>query len=129
MSFKILEHPADVGVVAYGKSFENALEEAGRGMFSLMGKGRKKEKLKISIKREKKDELVVFLFSKILAQCEVKNFTPVSMKVDEYINGKMVVSVFGEYKTLKNIIKGITFYMLEIKKEYKKWKIQIIFDV
>lgn len=128
MSFKILEHTADIGIIAHGKSFERALEEAARGMFSFMGNAKQNEKLNIEIEKENKDELIVSLFSEILAQCEIQGFAPAKMKVKNYDGKKINVEILGEHKTLKNIIKAITFHMLEVKKE-KDWKIQVLFDI
>lgn len=129
MHFKILEHTADVGVIAGGKSFESALEEAARGMFSLMGKAKKKDTIEISMERERKDELVVFLLSEILARAESEGFAPAAMKVKNYDGKTITVEVSGEYKTLKNIIKAVTFHMLEVKEEEGAWMIQVLFDI
>ncbi len=142
MPFKILEHTADVGIIAKGKTFKNALEEAARGMFFIMGSSKSKsavqnktEKIKISIGRENKEELVVFLFSEILAQCEINKFTPIKMNVKFYNGKTILVEVLVEYKMLneklmfKNIIKAITFHMLKVKHEKDYWKIQVLFDV
>lgn len=127
--FKILEHTADVGIIATGNSFESALEETAKGMFSLMGNAKKKEKIEISVERENKDELVVFLLSEILAKAESLDFTPAALKIKSCDDKKISVEIFGEYKTLKNIIKAVTFHMLEVKEEQGKWKIQVLFDI
>ncbi len=129
MSFKILEHTADVGVIAKGNSFESALEEAALGMFSFMGKAKPKEKIEISVERERKDELVVFLFSEILAKCESDGFTPARLKVRKYDGKNMAIEIFGEYKTSENIIKAVTFHMLEVSGKKCRWKIQVLFDI
>lgn len=129
ITFKILEHTADVGVIAEGKSFEAALEEAARGMFSFMGGAKPREKIEITLERERKDELVVFLLSEILAQCEGNGFTPADMKIKEYDGKTISVEVSGEYKTLKNIIKAVTFHMLEARESGGSWRIQVLFDI
>lgn len=129
MGFRILEHTADIGIIAEGKNFENALEEAALGMFSLMGKAKPKEKMEISLERERKDELVVFLFSEILAQCEANGFTPSKMKIKKYKGNNISVEVLGEHKTLKNIIKAVTFHMLEVREEKGKCTVQVLFDI
>lgn len=129
MPFKILEHIADVGIIAEGKSFEEALEEAARGMFSLMGKSKQKKKIVVSVERERQDELVVFLLSEILAKCESESFLPSRMRVLSYDGKKIDVEVLGEYKTLKNIIKAVTFHMLEVKEGKNGWRIQVLFDI
>lgn len=129
MPFRILEHTADIGIIAEGPTFEKALESAAQGMFSLMGKSRQKEKIELSMERERRDELVVFLFSEILARCESEGFLPCRMKVLESTPNSVRVQVLGEYKTLKNIIKAVTFHMLEVNQEHGTWKIQVLFDI
>ncbi|MEW6529017.1 MAG: archease [Candidatus Micrarchaeota archaeon] len=145
MPFKILEHIADIGIIAEGKTFENALEETAYGMFLLMKdslikdsisakidkmeKMGKIDKIEVSVQNEDKEELVVFLFSEILAKCEIGGFSPIAMNVKSYDGKTINVEVLGEYKTLKNIIKAITFHMLEVEQEKDGWKIQILFDI
>lgn len=129
MPFKILEHTADVGIIAEGKTFEAALEETARGMFSFMGKAKPEKKIEISIERERKDELVVFLLSEIIARCEGEGFSPSAMKVKRYYGKVIKVEVLGEYKTLKNIIKAVTFHMLEVTEANAGWRIQVLFDI
>jgi len=36
MAYKYLEHQADIGILASGKSFEKAFEEGAKAMFNLM---------------------------------------------------------------------------------------------
>lgn len=129
MAFKILEHTADVGIIANGKTFEAALEETARGMFSLMGKSKPEEKIEISVGRERRDELVVFLLSEIIARCEGEGFSPSAMKVKSYDGKTVVAEVLGQYRTLKNIIKAVTFHMLEVTEGKAGWRIQVLFDI
>lgn len=129
MAYEILEHTADVGIIATGNSFEEALEEAAKGMFSFMGEAKEKEKMIISVEREKKDELVVFLYSEILARCEGEGFVPARMKVLAYDGKNIKVELAGEYKTPKNIIKAVTFHRLEVAERAGKWRIQVLFDI
>lgn len=129
MMFRILEHTADVGIIAKGKTFEDALQEGARGMFSFMGRSKPRERMEISVERERKDELVVFLFSEILARCEADGFVPCRMNVLSYDGRTVKVEILGEYKTLKNIIKAVTFHMLEAKQFEGGWKIQVLFDI
>jgi hypothetical protein len=35
-SFEVIDHTADVGIIAYGRNFRELLENAALGMFSLM---------------------------------------------------------------------------------------------
>ncbi len=129
MPYKILEHTADVGIIAEGRNFTEALEESARGMFSFMGSARPIEKLKIEVHREREDEMVVFFLSEILAQCEGQGFTPADVKIGRYEGGKLSATIFGEIKTLKNIIKAVTFHMLEVKKGANSCSVQVLFDI
>ena len=51
------------------------------------------------------------------------------MKVRRYDGKNISVELSGEYKTLKNIIKAVTFHMLEVKNEKNAWRIQVLFDI
>ena len=43
MEYKFLEHTADVMFESYGKSYEEALENAAKAMFSILGNAKEKE--------------------------------------------------------------------------------------
>ncbi|MBU0586289.1 archease [Candidatus Micrarchaeota archaeon] len=129
MSYEILEHTADVGIIAKGKTFEEALEEAARGMFSFMGESEPEKKMLIEVEREEKDELVVFFLSEIIAQCEAQGFAPADVKITSYDGKTLKAEILGENKTLKNIIKAVTFHMLEVEDKAEEWRIQVLFDV
>ena len=36
VTFEVIDHTADVGIIAYGRNFNELLENAASGMFSLM---------------------------------------------------------------------------------------------
>ena len=128
MSYKILEHTADLLIQAENESFERTLEDMAKGMFENMGKAEEKESFELSKSAPDKESLVVGILSDIIGECEARTFTPARMKVLEYKENSVKVQVFGKKKIPENIIKAVTYHMLEVKKN-EKWKIKVLFDI
>jgi len=60
--FKALEHPSDVGIIAYGKSQKEIFENAAYGMFSLMAdlaRAEEKETFKVKVAGDDPESLLV----------------------------------------------------------------------
>lgn len=130
MSWKILEHTSDLWIEAENDSFESALEDLAKGMFEHMGgKNAGSEIMEFEKKAGNMEELVVELLSDILAECEIRDFVPASLKVVKYVKNEIKVEVKGRKDTLENIIKGVTYHDLEIENKNGKWKIRVLFDI
>jgi SHS2 domain-containing protein len=130
MGVRMLEHTADTGVIADGKTFGEALECAAAGMFTLMGKAEAPGgKSTIECRAQDRESLVVFLLSEILSKCESDSITPLSLSVaqctDQYAKAELSYSK----KRPENIIKAVTFHMLHVKHGQGKWEIQVLFDI
>ncbi len=129
--YRFIEHPSDIIIEGRNKTFERALEDVARGMFTQMGaeQAKEKEKIRIESKATTLEDLVVDALSKIVAECEAIPFTPKRAEVirtDEYY---LQITVYGERKQPKNIIKGVTYHELQIRKKKNIWTIRILFDI
>lgn len=131
--YRFLEHTADMFLEAKGQTFQEALEQASLGMFSLMGGKEATEKSSIVVKvnASTKDELVVLFLSEILAECEIREFTPVHLKIEKFNekNGTITARIYGENKTPKNIIKAVTYHQLDVVRGPDGWTIKVLFDI
>lgn len=127
--FSILDHTADLLIEGKGKTFESALEDLAKGMFSHMGKSEPKREVMFYAENENKDELIVSLLSDILSYCEINNFTPSMLEIVKYDGKKLLAKLKGENKKPLSIIKAVTYHMLEVKEENNIWKIRVLFDI
>ncbi|MBC7081687.1 MAG: archease [Thermoplasmatales archaeon] len=134
--YKIIDHTADIGIEAYGKTLEEAFENTAKGMFSIITNGEKIEgkiEKKIEINREGDDEmLLVDWLSELIYLHDVEKLVFGDFKVK--INDKLEAIAYGEkYDRSKHgygiEIKAVTYHMLEIKRNKKGFVIRVLFDI
>ena len=119
MKYKILEHPSDVRVQAFGKTKEELFLNAMKGMIAVLRpkiKDKKQKiKNKISVKSIDLDSLLVDFLSEVLylVQVDKEAYNDVTFskfsdkKLEGELSGNKVES-FGED------IKGVTYHELKI---------------
>lgn len=131
MTYRFIEHTSDIIIEAEGKSFENALEELGKGMITQMGskKARKKDRMEFTVaRRERKEDEVVAVLTEIIAVCESEPFMPAEVRIKGSRSGFLVV-LEGEKKQPENIIKAVTYHDLKVEQMKDRWLITVLFDI
>lgn len=138
LPFEVIEHTADIGIIAYGRNYRELLESAALGMFSLMAdlktvspKERKEVSAEIPIVDE---ELLLLKWLKELHYLrDAEKFIPCMAKVTEITATKVIGVVEGEPIhdgiTLLHHIKAVTHHLIRIERENGLLKAQVIFDV
>ena len=134
--YRILEHTADVGIEAKGKTLKKAFENAASGMLSIMTEPEKveeKEFYSLKVKGKDEKELLVAFLSELLYKYEVNDFLPKRVNISLLTDKDLKAEVYGEKIDLKRHtidtqIKAITYHQLVIEKN-KDWKIRVIFDI
>jgi len=134
--FRIIEHTADIGIEAYGKTLEEAFENAAKGMFSIMtggGKIDRKVKREIEIPFDMDEEqLLVDWLSELLYIHDVEHL--VFGEFDVKIDSKLIGKAYGEEYDVKKHgygmeIKAVTYHLLEVKKDEKGYVVRCLFDI
>ncbi len=134
--YKILEHTADVGIEAEGRTLKEAFENAASGMLSIMidpGKVKVKECYSLQVKGRDEKELLVAFLSELLYKYEVDDILPKRVNISLLTDKELRAEVKGEKIDLKKHtidtqIKAVTYHQLAIEKD-KDWKIRVIFDI
>ena len=134
--FKIIEHTADIGIEAYGKTLEEAFGNAAKGMFSIMIGGGKIEskivkQLEIPFDMDE-EQLLVDWLSELLYIHDVEHL--VFGEFDIKINDKLKAKAYGEEHNVKKHgygmeIKAVTYHMLEVKRNEKGYVLKVLFDI
>lgn len=136
--FEIIDHTADVGIIAYGRDLRELLENAALGMFSLMAdlttvapKEQREVNAEIPIPDE---ELLLLKWLKELHYLrDAEKFIPCKAKVTELAETKVIGIVEGEPLhngiLLLHHIKAVTHHLVQIERENGLLKAQVIFDV
>ncbi|MEW5997027.1 MAG: archease [Candidatus Micrarchaeota archaeon] len=129
---RFLEHTADVFLEAKAKTFPGAVEDAIEGTFELIGKGKKEDaQFEISYSADELPKLIVKFLETLVVECELQKVSPRRVEIIEADENKKTIraKIYGEKKVPKNIIKAVTYHMLEVKKEKAYWIIRVLFDI
>lgn len=121
--YEIIEHTADVGIKAYGRTPGEVLREMGRGMFSLivdLDTVKHEIEEKIEVKGETYEELTFAYLSELLFLHDTLRivFSDFDVKVEKE-NGLFVLKALAKGEKIKThklklLVKGVTYHMLEI---------------
>ena len=142
--FKYLEHTADIKFRSYGKTLEEAFENAALAMFKAMSDDKIKSKVKKTIKAEGKDResLLYNFLEEFIVLLDTEDFFAgeVSVKKIKEIGGKdgkdgkflLEAEAKGDkaekYEMIIDV-KAITYNSMFVKKEGKRFICQVLLDV
>jgi SHS2 domain-containing protein len=133
--FELIEHTADMGLAAYGKSLEEAFTNAAYGMFSIIAEldeVREVETRRVEIKEDGLENLLFEWLNSLLYYFDVDMLLFKRFDIAEFGEGRLVAECRGEkYDSsrhhLKTGVKSATYHMLEVDRQKKR--VQVIFDV
>lgn len=136
-TYELIDHTADVGIKAYGKTLSEVFENVAKGMFDIITDSSEIESVgqyNIELEAPDLEQLLVDWLSELLFLNSAKNlvFGFFKMDLDEK-NKKLTAKVFGEKFDLSkhkigSEIKAVTYHMLEVKKK-KPYHVQVLFDI
>lgn len=135
--FEIFEHTADIGIIAYGVDLKEVFASAAYGMFSLitdLNKVNKDIEVNIRVISSDLSELLVTWLSELLYYHAVEDIFFADFKIKTLTERNIQAVAYGEEydadrHEIMREIKMVTYHQLEIERENKRWKAQIIFDV
>ncbi|MFH1683720.1 MAG: archease [Candidatus Margulisiibacteriota bacterium] len=133
LKFKPLEHPSDIGLIAYGKNSKEIFENAAYGMFSLMAdlsNIETKESFTIKISGEDQGSLLVNWLNELIFYEDSKKVLLAKFNITKLTDKKLEAKVSGEKinpdkHSIYRPIKAATYNQLQIGTDQAK----IIFDV
>jgi len=135
--YELVDHTADVGIKAYGKTLAEAFEHAAQAMFDIITDHSEIESVgqyDIELDAPDLEQLVVDFLSELLFLHTAQNlvFGFFKIELDEKKN-HLHSHVCGEpYRTSKHKvgteIKAVTYHMLQVRKT-RPYEIQVLFDI
>ncbi|MGI0141345.1 MAG: archease [Candidatus Micrarchaeales archaeon] len=142
-NFRYIPNTADVAFIAYGKTFKEALENAGSALLNTMfdikavRKSETKAKtIRIHDSGISKEEITWFILQEIVSKIDEKGVQGFDFKINhiQEQNGKVKVNGCIFYKKTKEYlslldVKAVTPHDLQVKKNGKIWSIRAILDV
>lgn len=136
MPFEEFEHTADVGIHAYGEDLEEAFEEAGKGLFSIMvdlDTVEQKEEHEIELSADDWESLLVNFLSELIYIFEVKDYLFSDFEVHLEENDGRELTAIGKGEeldtdkhTLETAVKAVSYHEINIDTE---GDIRIILDI
>ena len=134
--FDVVEHTADIGIVAYGTDIQEAFANAAYGMFSLMADLRQvREETSRYVEAEASDResLVVSWLNELLYLFEVERIIFKRFNILELTNTKLKADAFGENvdvsrHRLRGGVKAATYHALKVTVGRSHCSIRVIFD-
>lgn len=138
--FEIIDHTADIGIIAYGKTKREIFVNAAKGMFEIISGGNKtlKENFydKIKLEADNLEGLLFVWLNELLYIGETRLVILNKFQINELSDFQIKAEVEGTKINppslkIEKEIKAVTYYYLEIKKDEESglWRAQIIFDI
>ncbi len=136
-TFEILDHTADKGVAAEGRTMAEAFEAAAFGMFSLFidpARYRLTDQRRIEVEADDREQLLWKWLSEVHYIFEVENVLPLDFSVEEITDTRLTATVSvrridSDIEWFGSVVKAVTFHQLKVEETAGKWRIQVYVDV
>ena len=134
--FEILNHTADVGIIAYGADMSQAFANAARGLFSLITE---LDDVKEVIHRDAEltatdeESLLVEWLNELIYQFDTEGIIFKRFDIIQLDNTRLKARGYGEKvdksrHKIKMGVKAATYHMLKVDKG-KGGRVQVLFDI
>ena len=133
--FKLIEHTADVGLVAFGETLAEAYANAARGLFSIitdLEKVQEDEFRRVELREDDAEALLFEWLNSLIYLFEVESLLLKRFDIIEFGDDRLTAVCYGERydaarHRLKTGVKSATYHMLEVDRETPR--VQVIFDI
>lgn len=134
--FEIIDHTADVGIIAYGTDIRQAFANAARAMFSLITELDEVEEIiyrDIELTAPDQESLIVEWLNELIYLFDTENIIFERFDITQLNSTQLKARSYGEKVNsskhkLKTGIKAATYHMLRINKG-DGCRIQVLFDI
>jgi SHS2 domain-containing protein len=136
-AFQILEHTADKGIAATGKTMAEAFETAAYGMFSLIADIARYQPTttrRIVVAAEDREQLLWTWLSELLFNFEVEKQFPLDFRIvhldDRVLRADVAIRPVGsDIEWLGSAVKAVTYHQLKVEETPDGWRVQVYVDV
>ena len=133
--FQLIEHTADIGLIAYGKTLAEAFANAAYGLFSIIAElkaVRETESRQLEISEDDPEALLFEWLNSLIYLFDVEMLLFKRFDIIDWHGCRLKAVCYGEKYDpcrhhLKTGVKSATYHMLKVDKE--KNQVQVIFDV
>ena len=133
--FRLIEHTADTGLIAYGNSLAEAFANAAYGLFSIiadLNRVRKVESRTVTVSAGDVESLLFEWLNNLIYIFDVEYLLLKRFEIPEFTEHNLKATCWGERYNpsrhqLKLGVKSATYHMLKV--DGKKNMVQVIFYV
>ena len=136
-AFEIIDHAADVGIIAYGTDVEELFSNAALALFSLITEPERVEEklhLNLEVSSEDTDSLLIEWLNELIYFFDAKHMLFNRFDIGNVTHNELKATCYGEgFDPMKHKIKigvkAATYHMLKLDKNGDGCKAQIILDI
>jgi len=133
--FKLIEHTADVGLIAYGETLAEAFANAAYGLFSIIAEldgVQETDSRRVEISEDDLEGLLFEWLNHLIYLFDVEMLLFKRFDIIDLDGYRLKATCYGEKYDpsrhhLKMGVKSATYHMLKVDKE--KNQVQVIFDI
>jgi SHS2 domain-containing protein len=135
--FEILEHPADLGIAAWGETMSEAFRQGALGLVSVIldpSRIDKIETIRVRVTAQDPEELLVRWLEEILYLYDGRGFVPGEIEMTKLTSNELEAKLQGQPVMLakhemRMDVKAVTYHQLAILKDDQGVKIQVFLDI
>jgi SHS2 domain-containing protein len=133
--YRLIEHTADIGLVAYGQNLAVAFANAAYGLFSIIAELRAVRELEsrtVELREKDREGLLFEWLNYLIYLFDVEAILFKRFDIDDFDSHRLKAVCYGEKYDpsrhhLKLGVKSATYYLLKVDAE--KNQVKVIFDV
>jgi len=134
--FEVIDHTADVGIVAYGSDLREAFANAAYGMFSLIAEldnvGETVRRT-VDVQAPDREALLVAWLNELIYVFDVEYIIFKRFDITDLTDTRLQAAAYGDKvdmsrHRLKTAVKGATYHSLKVERE-NGHRVQVILDV
>jgi SHS2 domain-containing protein len=135
--FEILEHTADIGIRAFGRTLPELYENAARGLLELLLSPRHvrpAEEETVTVTGTDAVDLMIVWLHEILLRTDARKRAFADVRVSEVGEWRLVATLKGEpldgsRHKLRMEVKGVTYHAARVEKAESGWVAEVFLDV
>jgi SHS2 domain-containing protein len=136
-AFEIIDHTADIGIVAYGADIKELFSNAGLALFSLITELESIEEkldLHLEVSGEDRESLLVEWLNELIYCFDVRHILLSRFDIESLTCNELKATCYGEdFDPLKHEIKigvkAATYHMLTVDETNDGYRAQVILDI
>jgi SHS2 domain-containing protein len=135
--FEILNHTADIGIIAYGEDISSVFINTAKGLFSLIIDPQEvstKKHRDITVTAPDREALLVNWLNELIYLVDAEEVLFKEFDIIQITETKLQAKCYGEKINskkhhLQREVKAATYHQLKIEQTAEGWRAQVIFDI